>query len=98
SEANTVVPNGRLFILAADDLQADAKASLIPDLPVRYIRSSDTQMVAAHKADAADETRLLSDRREGKCLLSYQTPGGWVAITKAILTEVSGAGRDVKIV
>jgi hypothetical protein len=31
-------------------------------------------------------------------VLSYQTPGGWVAITKDILTEVLGAGRDVKIV
>jgi hypothetical protein len=56
------------------------------------------QLVAAHKADYYDEPHLLSDRREGKCLLSYKTPGGWVAITKAILTEVLGAGRDVKIV
>ena len=44
-----------------------------------------------------DEPHLLSDRREGRCVLSYKTPGGWVAITKAILTEVLGAGRDVKI-
>ena len=56
------------------------------------------QMVAAHAADYCDEPTLLSDRREGKCLLSYQTPGGWVAMTKAVLTEVFGAGRDVKIV
>ena len=97
-EANAVVRAGRLFVLPGDDLQADSKASLIPDLPVRYIGSSDMQLVAAHKADACDETRLLSDRREGRCVLSYQTPGGWVAITKAILTEVLGAGRDVKIV
>ena len=41
SEANAVVQTGRLFILAEDDLQADSKASLIPDLPVRYIGSSD---------------------------------------------------------
>ena len=97
-EANAVVQTGRLFIVPGDDLQADSTASLIPDLPVRYIRSSDMQIVAAHKAEAYDETQLLSDRREGKCVLSYQTPGGWVAITKAILTEVLGAGRDVKIV
>jgi hypothetical protein len=97
-ETNARVQTGRLFVLPIDNLEADSKASLIPDLPVRYIRSSDTHMVAAHKADAADETQLLSDRREGKCVLSYQTPGGWVAITKAILTEVLGAGRDVKIV
>jgi len=97
-EANAVAQIGRVFILPADDPLADAKTSLIPDLPVRYIRSSDMQMVAAHKADAYDETHLLSDRREGKHVLSYQTPGGWVAITKAILTEVLGEGRDVKIV
>jgi hypothetical protein len=48
--------------------------------------------------ESYDETQLLSDRREGRCLLSYQTPGGWVAIPKNILTEVLGAGRDVKIV
>jgi hypothetical protein len=97
-EANAVMQTGRLFILPAEDLQADSDATPIPDLPVQYIRSSDMQIVAAHKADICDEPHLLSDRREGKCVLSYRTPGGWVAITKAILTEVLGAGRDVKIV
>jgi hypothetical protein len=97
SEANTVVPTGRLFIRGADD-QADSTASLIPDLPVRYIGSSDMQLVAAHKADAHKEPHLLSDRREGRCLVSYKTPGGWVAITKDVLTEVLGEGGDVKIV
>jgi hypothetical protein len=97
-EADAVVQTGRLFIVPGVDLQADAEASLIPDLPVRYIGSSDKEIVAAQKADFSDEPHLLSDRREGKCVLSYQTPGGWVAISKAILTEVLGAGRDVKIV
>jgi hypothetical protein len=96
--ANAAAQAGRLFLLPGDGLQADSKASLIPDLPVRYIGSSDMQIVAAHKAESYDEPRLLSDRREGKCVLSYKTPGGWVAITKSILTEVLGAGRDVKIV
>jgi hypothetical protein len=89
---------GRLFIVPGDDLPADSTTSLIPDLPVRYIESSDAQLVAAHKADYRDELHLQSDRQEGKCLVSYGTPGGWVAITKAILTEVLGAGRDVRIV
>jgi hypothetical protein len=97
-EANAVVQTGRLFIQPGDDLQADSKASLIPDLPVRYIQSSDRQIVAAHKAESCDEPHLLSDRREGKYVVSYRTPGGWVGITKAILTEVLGAGRDAKIV
>ena len=79
---------GHLFIDSTMD---------VPDLPVRYITSSDRDLVAAHKADAADEAQILSDRREGRCVVSYQTPGGWVAVSKAILTDVLGAGRDAKI-
>jgi hypothetical protein len=71
--------------------------SLVPDLPVRYIRSSDMEIVAAHRADLYDQTDLLHERLEGEFVLSYETSGGWVAITKDILTEVLGAGRDVKI-
>ena len=97
-EADAADHSGRLFVLPEDHQQADAKASLIPDLPIRYIGSSDAQIVAAGRAESCDEPRLLSDRREGRCLLSYKTPGGWVAMTKSILTEVLGAGRDVKIV
>ena len=55
-------------------------------------------MVAAHKAEYQDAAHLSSDRREGRCVVTYKTPGGWVAITKAILTEVFGAGHDAKIV
>jgi hypothetical protein len=70
-------PSGRLFISRPDDPRAD----VIPDLPERYIRSSNEQ-----------------DRREGKFLVSYQTPDGGRAITKTFLTEVLGVGRDVKFV
>jgi hypothetical protein len=94
----SAVQTGRLFIVTAGDSQADSQVSPIPDLPVRYIRSSDEQMVAAHRAESYDEAQLLTDRGEGKFLLSYKTPGGWLAITKTVLTEVLGAGRDAKIV
>jgi hypothetical protein len=97
-EANAALQTGRLFIQPGDDLQADSKVSLIPDLPVQYIRASDMQIVAAHKADSYDQTHLLHGRLEGEFVLSYKTSGGWVAITKDILTEVLGAGHDVKIV
>jgi hypothetical protein len=98
SQEKPAVRTGRLFISAAGDPENDSNMSTIPDLPVRYISSSDLQLVAAHKASPIDETDLLSDRREGRCVLSYQTPHGWAAISKTILTEVLGAGRDVKIV
>ena len=56
-----------------------------PELPDRYIESS-------------AETRVLHDRREGMFLVSYQTPAGWVGITKDILTEILARGQDVRIV
>jgi hypothetical protein len=93
---NADVQTGRLFIVP-DDARADSTVAVIADLPVRYIRSSDTQLVAAQKAVSCDESRLSSDRREGKYLLSYRTPGGWVALTKDVLSDVLGAGRDVKV-
>jgi hypothetical protein len=97
-EANAAVQTGRLVILRADDLQAASRASSIPDLPVQYWLSSDRQVVAAHKAVACDEAQLLHSRREGELVVSYQTSGGWAAISKDIFTEVLGAGRDVKVV
>jgi hypothetical protein len=97
-EANAVDQTGHLYVSSADSIEAASETSLIPELPVRYIRSSDRQLVAAQRADASDEAELLRDRREGKFILSYMTPGGWVAITKASLTEVLGAGRDAKII
>ena len=89
-EANTV-QSGRLFV------SVDSKVSMIPDLPVKYIQSSDAQIVAAHHADSYDQAHLLNERQEGEFVLSYKTPGGWVAISKDILTEVLGAGHDAKI-
>jgi hypothetical protein len=97
-ETNAVVPTGRLFLVPGENAQAGSEAPAVQDLDVRYIGSSDVQIVAARKAHFLDEPQLLSDRREGRCLLSYRTPGGWAAVSKAVLTEVLGAGRDVKVV
>jgi hypothetical protein len=96
-EVDGVVKNGRLFIVPGDAPRHDSTTSMIADLPIRYLGSSDTHLVAAQKAVSCDEGRLLSDRREGKFVLSYKTSDGWVAITKDILTDVLGAGRDVRI-
>ena len=96
-EAAAGVATGRLFISPGEAPEADSPASMIPALPTRYIRSSDKQLVAAGRAEYYEQTHLLNDRREGKCVVSYETPGGWVAISKALLTEVLGAGREAKI-
>jgi hypothetical protein len=98
SDANDGFRTGRLFILSEDGLPADSTTAHISDLPVRYIGSSDAQIVTARKAESYDETRLLHHRQEGHFAASYRTLDGWLAIKKDFITEVLGAGRDAKIV
>ncbi|MGE5074101.1 MAG: hypothetical protein ACM3MF_11790, partial [Anaerolineae bacterium] len=86
---------GRLHIGSED--------AAIPELPARYFVSSDRQLVAAHKAEFYDRAQLLAGRREGHFLvsyevISYETPGGWMALKKDLLTEVLGAGQDARVV
>jgi hypothetical protein len=76
---------GRLYIVSRDDPETDSKASVIPELPARYFSSS-------------DKAQLLAGRQEGHFLVSYQTPEGWMALKKELLTEVLGAGDDARIV
>jgi len=103
AEASDGSRTGRLYIVSGDDpvvdlRETDSKASAIPELPARYFGSSDRQIVAAHKAEPYDRAQLLAGRREGHFLVSYETPGGWTALKKDLLTEVLGAGRDARIV
>ncbi len=88
---------GRLYIVSEADGGTDSKASAIPEVPVRHLGSSDGQIVAAHKAEPYDRPQLLAGRREGHFLVSYETPGGWIAVKKDLLTEVLGAGCDARI-
>jgi hypothetical protein len=76
---------GRLYIVSGDHPANDSQASAIPELPSRYFVS-------------AERVQLLAGRREGHFLVSYETPGGWIALKKDLLTEVLGAGRDARIV
>jgi hypothetical protein len=66
-------------------LYIESGESSIPELPSQYFATSAKE-------------QLLGDRQEGIFLVSYQTPGGWIAIKKELLTEVLGAGQDARIV
>ncbi len=87
--------NGQLLIVAND---ADATALAAADLSAQYVLSSNRQVVAENKARACDETELINSRTEGEFLVSYRTSAGWVAISKDVLTDVLGAGRNARIV
>jgi hypothetical protein len=93
-QAQPAARTGRLLLVPSDG-RADSAAL---DVAQRYLRSSDQQIVSAGRAGPYDDAQLARDRREGKFLVSCQTPGGWLALRKSVLTEVLGAGRDATIV
>jgi hypothetical protein len=74
---------GRLCIVGGGDTE----------LPTGYFVSSDRQLATV----PYDQAQLLRERQEGLFLVSYETPGGWIAIQKELLTEVLGAGRDATV-
>lgn len=96
-EGEAAVRNGRLFVSSGDDLRPGSPASPAPPLAAEFVVSSDRQWVAAKKAIACDDPQLLHSRLEGELVVSYRTPGGWVGVTKDILTDVLGAGHDAAI-
>jgi hypothetical protein len=98
AETDSTVTNGRLFAVVGDAANAAASTAAVPDVAVEFTVSSDRQLVAAQRAQACDEAQLLHSRQEGELVVSYRTSGGWAAITKDVLTEVLGAGRDAKLV
>jgi hypothetical protein len=89
----------------AEDVFARIEASLgkrVSGEPVRtgrffVVAEDDPRARGAHRPESYDEKQLLSDRREGRCIISYQTPAGWVALRKTLLTEALGAGHDATI-
>jgi len=89
---------GRLTIVAANDSRPESSAVAIPELPARYFRSSDAEVVRARNAEACATATLLNDRQEGHFAVSFETPNGWVAIAKGFLTEVLGEGCDARLV
>ncbi len=99
SYAGACVPRtGRLYIVSGGDPEVDTNLSMIPALPPWYFVSTDKQIVAAHKAEPQDQAQLLRDRQEAHFLVSYETPGGWIALKKELLTNVLREGNDARIV
>ncbi len=96
-EADTAPRTGHLYIAPEADVTAAPGAPPAPDLPARYVASSAAPLVAPPRAMPYGQTNLDRDRKEGYFLVSYETSGGWAAVTKDLLTEVVGAGRDANI-
>jgi hypothetical protein len=90
------VAAGRLVV--ATDTPVTTAIAAIPELAPHYFKTSDRALAAAGTAGACPETELLHCRTEGEFLVSYRTAGGWVGLSKDVLTELVGAGRDARVV
>jgi hypothetical protein len=88
---------GSLVVVSGAMPRSDAGRAPLAEPPAQYLFSSDPNVVASGKAQSCEQDRLLGDRQEGMYLVSYRTPGGWVALSKDVLTEVLGTGREVQI-
>jgi hypothetical protein len=95
-EPNATARHGRLVVEIAHGPR-DPKREQPPLLPNHYVLSDDAELVAAGKAVRCDSTKLFLSRQEGELLVSYETPGGWVGISKDVVTAVLGAGHDARV-
>jgi len=96
SSGPAAVPTGRLHVSADEGRPAPGTPG-VPEVDARFLLSSDPQWVAEGRARPGEESRLLADRNEGEFIVSFSTQGGWVALSKDVLTEVLGAGSDARI-
>lgn len=98
-ETAAAARNGRLFVATDEAPEPNSNGSpVVAELARQFVLSSDRQVVAANGAIACDQSQLLRSRLEGEFIVSYETRGGWVGISKDVLTDVLGAGRDAKVV
>jgi hypothetical protein len=96
-ETVATAQNGRLFVVTGEDPEPSSIGSPVPELSRQFVLSSDRQVVSANDASACDQSQLSRSRLEGEFIVSYETPGGWVGISKDLLTDVLGSGRDAKL-
>lgn len=87
---------GRLLVASGEAGGRDGGAAAT-DLPVDYIFSSDPAAVANGAATPRDEARLVAERNEGEFLVSFQGGHGWTALSKDLLTDLLGNGRDAVV-
>ncbi|HEU4927591.1 MAG TPA: hypothetical protein VFT24_11105 [Vicinamibacterales bacterium] len=100
ADANaTEVPGTRMFIVPrgrkVDSIEG-LPAGIVP--AQQYCLTSNVSQALADGTTAFPRSQILADRNEGRFLASAEIDGKWFAVSKTILTEVIGQGRDALIV
>jgi len=60
--------------------------------------TSDVNRALSNGTTAFPKSQILTDRNEGRLLASAEIEGKWFAVSKTILTQVTGRGFDALIV
>jgi hypothetical protein len=84
-------PHGRLFVVPSSVTVGSLPVEVVPEGAVpadEFVYST---------ANEDPEHDIAFDRKEGRCLVSYESGGEWVGLSKSVLTYVTGQGRDALI-
>lgn len=85
------LPTGRLFVVPSSVTVASLPDDLLPEGVVP------AQEFVYGTADRDPQHDIAYDRKEGRCLVSYESDGEWFAISKGVLTYIMGVGKDALI-
>ena len=85
------LPAGRVFVVPSSVAVGALPHGVLPEGVVP------AQEFVYGTADQNGEHDIAFDRREGRCLVSYEADGEWLAVSKSVLTYVIGQGQDALI-
>ena len=96
----STLPAARLFVVPRGQ-KVGASVYDLPDNIVsaqEHCLTSDVNRALSNGTTAFPKSQILADRNEGRFLASAEIDGKWFAISKTILTQVTGRGFDALIV
>jgi hypothetical protein len=94
------VPGARMFVVPSGQ-NVGSFLDQLPDGIVSaqdHCLTSDVNRALAKGTTAFPRSQMLSDRTEGRFLASAEVDGKWFAVSKTIVTEVIGQGRDALVI
>jgi hypothetical protein len=94
------IPAARLFVVPRGQ-KVGASVYDLPDGIVsaqEHCLTSDVNRALSNGTTAFPKSQILTDRNEGRLLAGAEIEGKWFAVSKTILTQVTGRGFDALIV
>ncbi len=89
------VTTARLFVVPKGRTEGSPPDGVVP--AQEHCVTSDVNRALATGTTAFPKSQILRDRNEGRFLASAEIDGKWFGVSKTILTEVIGRGRDALI-